>query len=481
MIQRIDRTQLAMFLGLGCISIASVLAAFQTDAPYLMLLPFAILIAAIGILNFKFLYYLLLFTLPLSFEYSFSPSLGTDLPDEPLMIGLMLVTFVYIIRNPEALPTGFGAHSIMLALAAHIFWIFITCFTSVNLTVSVKIFLSKLWYTSVFSVMSALVIRTKEDLKKMFWCVYIPLTILIIQAIVRHGLAGFPFDEVNKAMTPFFRNHVNYAAMISIFLPLIFMAKRWYEPGSGTRRLLNFSIVLYIVAIYLSYTRTCYIAVLAIAPFIFILKRRLIKPSLVLTGVLVVMLFAYLAHNNNYLKFAPEFETTIYHDDLGDHLASTFEGKDVSSMERVYRWVAIAHMFQERPIFGFGAGNFFPYYQRYTVTSFQTYISDNEERSTAHNYFLLLLAEQGIIGVLLFVLLTAVFFIAAERVYFKLQNTEDKHILLWLTVMVAMVYVNLLLSDLLEADKVGPFFFMGLALVVSLDRGVLRSAETQSE
>jgi hypothetical protein len=35
--------------------------------------------------------------------------------------------------------------------------------------------------------------------------------------------------------------------------------------------------------------------------------------------------------------------------------------------------------------------------------------------------------------------------------------------------MLAMVYVNLLLSDMLETDKVGPFFFIGLALLASLD------------
>ncbi|MBK7147737.1 MAG: O-antigen ligase family protein [Bacteroidetes bacterium] len=465
-----DRTQIFSFLGLGALSIVSVLSAFYMDALYLMLVPFALLFVGIGIINFRVLYYLLLFSLPLSFEFSFGPSLGTDLPDEPLMIGMLLLAIVYVFQNPASLPLGFFRHVMILALLAHLFWILITCFTSINVLVSTKVFLSKLWYVGSFTVMTAIVVKTNEDLKKVFWCIYIPLTVLVIQAIIRHGLAGFPFDEVNKAMPPFFRNHVNYAAMLSIFLPFILMARQWYGRGTATRKLLNASVLLYVVAIYLSYTRTCYIAVLAIAPFIFVVKQRWIKPALLTVAVVVAIFCGYLAHNNNYLKFAPEFETTIYHDELSDHLASTFEGKDVSSMERVYRWIAIAHMFQERPVFGFGAGNFFPYYQRYTVTSFETYISDNEERSTAHNYFLLLLAEQGISGLAVFLLLTAVLFIYGENIYYRMKGDADKHLVLWLLVILAMVYVNLLLSDLLEADKVGPFFFIAIALLVSLDR-----------
>ncbi len=464
-----DRTQILSFMGLGLVSIASVLSAFYFDALYLMLVPFALLFAGIGIINFRFLYYLLLFTLPLSFEFSFGPSLGTDLPDEPLMIGMLFLTIIYLFQNPSSLPLGFFRHVIIIALLGHLFWIFVTCFTSVNLLVSVKVFLSKLWYIGSFTVMTAIVVKTEDDLKKVFWCIYTPLVILVIQAIIRHGLAGFPFDEVNKAMPPFFRNHVNYAAMLSIFLPFILMARRWYASGSATRNLLNASVVLFVVAIYLSYTRTCYIAVLAIAPFIFVVKQRWVKPALISVAVTVAVFCGYLAHNNNYLKFAPEFETTIYHDELSDHLASTFEGKDVSSMERVYRWIAIAHMFQEKPVFGFGAGNFFPYYQRYTVTSFETYISDNEERSTAHNYFLLLLAEQGITGLAVFLLLTAAIFVYGENIYYRMKTDAQKHTVLWLLVIMAMVYVNLLLSDLLEADKVGPFFFMVIALLVSMD------------
>lgn len=454
---------------MGLATILSVLFAFKTEAYYLAIIPFGLLVAFAAIVNFKLLYYILLASLPVSIEFTFSSSLGTDLPDEPLMVGLMLVTFVYLIRNPQALPKGFFMHTIMLALLVHVFWIFTAGITSVEPIISLKVFFSKIWYITSFAVLTVIVIKTEQDLKRAFWCIFIPLTVMIIVVIAKHAMMGFSFDEINKPMMPFFRNHVNYAAIVTIFLPFVWLARQWYPKGSFTSKLLGFSILLYLVAIYFSYTRTCYIAVMLILPFVFVLKKRLLKPALIVAVVLGTVVVSYLMHDNKYLDFAPDFQETIIHDEFGDHLSSTFEGKDVSSMERVYRWVAIMQMYEDRPVFGFGPGNFYPYYMKYTVTSFETYVSDNPERSTAHNYFLLLLAEQGIVGVLIFILLTIIIFAYGDTVYHRMKNENDKRVVMVLLVVLAMVYMNLMLSDLLESDKVGPFYFIALGLLVAYD------------
>lgn len=456
-------------LGLATVSVVAALAAFATEAYYLILIPFALIVAYLAITDFKSIYFLLLFTLPFSIEYNFTPSLGTDLPDEPLMVGLMLITFVYVLLKPQLLPTGFFAHLIAIFLGIHLFSVFITTITSVNGLVSAKVFVSKIWYITTFTVLTAILIKTKDDLKTVFWCIYIPLTGLIVSVIIRHAFQGFSFEDINKPMMPFFRNHVNYAAIVTIFLPFVWLARQWYQPGTFIYRLLSFSIVLYVIAIYLSYTRTCYIALLFIAPFVFIVKQKLMKPAVGLVLLIATIGGVYLLTDNRYLNFAPDFEETIMHDGFDDHLSSTFEGKDVSSMERVYRWVAILQMAKDKPIMGVGPGNFYPNYMHYTVTSFETYVSDNPERSTAHNYFLLVLAEQGIVGLIAFSLFTIVLLIYGEIIYHRIKDKTDQQIVLVLLVVIAMVYVNLLLSDLLESDKVGPFYYIAIGLTISLD------------
>ena len=477
----IDKVQTGAFAFLGAVTILCVLAAFFSELYYLALIPFALVVAYLAFTNFRILYYLLLFSIPISIEYSFSNSLATDLPDEPLMIGLMLITIVYIFSNYKSIPTNFFTQVIVLALIIHLFWIFVTAFTSINVTASFKIFAAKIWYATSFCLLSAIVLKTKEDLKQAFWCIYIPLTLLIIQVIIRHAKLGFSFDEINEPMTPFFRNHVNYAAIVSIFFPFLLLARTWYEKKTFKRKLINFSILLYIAAIYLSYTRTCYLALLAIVPCYFVVRFKLMKPAITFFAMGMAALMLFLFTNNNYLKFAPTFEDTILHDGLGDHLSSTFEGKDVSSMERVYRWVAAVRMFQDKPLLGFGSGTFYPNYKRYTVTSFETYVSDNPERSSAHNQALLILTEQGIIGLAIFLILYATIFIQGEKIYHRTTNEDSKRTIMMLIIMMAMVFVNLTLSDMLESDKVGPFFFMGIALLTAVDireRSLLK-AETK--
>jgi O-antigen ligase len=256
---------------------------------------------------------------------------------------------------------------------------------------------------------------------------------------------------------------------VSIIFPFILWARGEYAKGSFIRRLLTASALLYIVAVYLSYTRTCYLALALIVPFYWVVRYQMMKPVLAITAIGITGVMLFLFTSNNYLKFAPEFQETIIHDEFGAHLSSTFEGKDVSSMERVYRWVAATRMFKDHPYMGFGPGNFYPYYKSYTVTSFETYVSDNPERSTAHNYTLLLLTEQGAIGLAIFLFLTAVIFIYGENVYHRIKDKDDKRIAMAMLVILAMVYVNLTLSDMLETDKVGPFFFICIAVLVTVD------------
>ena len=290
----------------------------------------------------------------------------------------------------------------------------------------------------------------------------------------RHGiLYGFSFLDINKSVTPYFRNHVNYAAMMSVFFPFILWALSWYDKGSMKRGFIVFGVILYIVAVYLSYTRTAMLAILGMVPFYYMIKWRFTKLSVAAFIVVGSLALSWLFYDNHYLRFAPSYEDTIYHDDFGSHLSSTFEGKDVSSMERVYRWVAAVKMSHERPYMGVGSGNFYNYYKSYTVTDFQTYISDNEERSTVHNYYLLMLVEQGWIGLIIFLLLTFTVFVYGEYIYFRMDNVADKRAVMILLLVMFSIIINLLLSDMLESDKVGPFFFIVISLLALFDLRVV--------
>ncbi|MCW3126718.1 MAG: O-antigen polymerase [Bacteroidetes bacterium] len=466
----ITKTQLGLFYILSVLSVVCGLLAFELQMTFLFAVPLLVLVVLFTMLDYKALYFILLFMLPCSIEYYFPNGLATDLPTEPLMVGLMMVTLFLLFYRKTHLPKGFLSNPLVLLLMIHLFWIFICALNSDMPVYSFKVFLAKMWYFVPFTLLTAMMLRGAADIKRMFWCIFIPLVILVVISFLRHGLIyKFDFLEINHSVTPYFRNHVNYAAMMSIFFPFILWAITWYKWGSFKRNVLVVSVAIFIAAVYFSYTRTAMLAILGMIPFYFMIKWRWTKIAVAGFILVATLGISWMFYNNHYLRYAPDFETTIYHDDFSSHLSSTFQGKDVSSMERIYRWVAAARMAHDRPYMGVGSGNFYNYYKSYTVTEFETYISDNEERSTVHNYYLLMLVEQGWIGLGIFLLLTFVVFIYGEAIYYRMDNREDRRAVMILLLVMFSIIINLLLSDMLESDKVGPFFFMVIALLALFD------------
>ena len=164
------------------------------------------------------------------------------------------------------------------------------------------------------------------------------------------------------------------------------------------------------------------------------------------------------------LHYAPDYETTVSHERFDRLIEASYQFKDISTMERAYRWMAGLEMIAERPLLGFGPANFYENYQAYSVNSFQTYVSDNPEKSGIHNSYLMLIVEQGFIGLLIFLsLIVAVFWKIAQNRSTFLSKPITQLAIFWLV----GICVVLLLNDMIEVIKFGPFFFLGLWITAS--------------
>ncbi|HNA42789.1 MAG TPA: O-antigen ligase family protein, partial [Saprospiraceae bacterium] len=134
--------------------------------------------------------------------------------------------------------------------------------------------------------------------------------------------------------------------------------------------------------------------------------------------------------------------------------------------------------------FGFGPGNFYFNYKSYTVSSFQTYVSRNPEKSGIHSYYLMTLVEQGIVGLSVFMLLIFYALAKAEVVYHSLKDRESRFFLLSGVMSFVVILSLLLINDMVETDKVGPFFFLSLVIITNMDLKVQEeksSAKSESE
>lgn len=458
-----------IFLSAFVLIVLSFSGGLLLNQPLLFLLAPAMVFAYWIIVDFKQIYWLVLISLPLCVELKVGSGFSTDMPTEPLMVLSMLVTVFYLLLDRNALGKGFSVHPIFLVLMLHLLWIFIAAMHSVDLLVSYKFFLAKSWYVLVFVLFSAILIKKEDDFKKAFWLLNIPLIATVIYVLIRHYQIDFSFGRVNNTMKPFYRNHVNYAVMLVVFLPYALGALRWYKPFTTKRLVVLFSIVVLVLGIFFSYTRAAQLSMLMIPVLYAILRSGAMKWLSVGALIFVVGFIVFMANGNRYMDFAHDYHKTRFHDEgFASHLEATIKGRDISSNERVYRWVAGLHMFNERPISGFGPGNFYPYYFGYTISAFATYVSENEERSTVHNYFLLTLIEQGVIGLLILILLVFIVLFEGQRILNNSPPKEKRYVSL-LIVSFLLVLMNLFLSDLVETPKVGFFFFLPMALLINQD------------
>jgi O-antigen ligase len=219
----------------------------------------------------------------------------------------------------------------------------------------------------------------------------------------------------------------------------------------------------------LSFTRAAFVALLAGAVMYWVFRFKMIKPLLLLVSFGAIIGIGYLVYNNNYLKLAPEYETTVSYHEFGDIVAATAAGKDVSTMERVNRWVAGGRMVGEHPMMGFGPNTFFSFYKKYSLASFRTYVSVNDEKSTVHCYYLLMLIEQGFIGFLIFMALVYTVLIQGQRILHESKTLARRNIVLASLISFVIILAFLLINDMVETDKVGAFFFLNMAILVNMD------------
>jgi len=449
-------------------SVAWFIAILEDQWLWLLLIPFSLIIY-FSLLDFKVIFFLLLFFIPLSTEITFDNGFGTDLPTEPLIIGLMGIGIFHFLVHIKKMGSAFLTHPITIWLLIHVFWTFLTSLTSYSVFISIKFLLAKIWYIATFYFLAGYLLRSEKRIKFMVWVVLIPMIFSVIVIWYRHSFYRFSFGDIHRVLHPFQRNHVNYAALLALLFPWIFLIRYHYPKGSIKRKMLTILLPLWLVAIYLSYTRAAYGAILIALAAGLLVRKKMLMPVVYVSVFVVISGVCWLSNNNKYLDFAPNYDRTISHTEFDNLLEATVKLEDISTMERLYRWVAGAHMSVKEPWLGFGPGSFVHHYKAFTVKGFRTYVSNNEEKSGIHSYFLMILVEQGLPGLFIFGLLMIIVLQTGQRIASGAGIQFAPWISMAALTSLIVILSFLTINDLVETDKIGSFFFIFMALLVNVD------------
>lgn len=441
---------------------------FLYKLPYLpLLIPGFFLVAWIAFRHLDKLMLATAFLTPLSVNFGdIGLGLGLSIPAEPLIFGMMLVMILNLAAGGK-LDSGILKHPVTILIGFHLLWMVITTLFSTMVIVSVKATIARLAFTMVFYLLAAHVFSRMENIRRFIW-LYISSLIFVIGYGVQGWIAGgMTKQSAHSSMAPFYSDHTVYAAVIALLMfPLIaFMADKHYRPKW---KILALPVSLWLITgLITSYSRAAWISVAAAIVFSLVFLFR-IRTWMVWTVALTVVGFVIFSWTDIIIRL--ESNTEDSSTDYREHLQSISNiSTDASNVERVNRWLCALRMFNEKKVFGWGPGTYQFQYAPFQHFDERTIISTNfGEVGSSHSEYLGPLSEQGLPGMILFMLIGILVFVKASKYILTTENKSGKVIAIGLVLGLSTYYIHGFLNFFLDTDNASVPFWGSLAALTAL-------------
>jgi len=408
------------------------------------------------------------FCTPLSVNLEDLGGIGMYLPTEPLMVAIMLLFFLKLAMERNVFEAAVWKHPVTWAICAHLIWIAVCCIPSTDPLVSVKFLTARLWFVVVMYFVATKLFEDTTNMQRFFWLYMIALSIVVVYTLMNHAQHGFAQDPAHWVMSPFFKDHTSYGAILAFMIPFGVVSVRmpgWSRTRKGVALLL---LILVSAGLVFSYTRAAWVSLVAAIGVFLIMKWRV--PGWLVGAGAAASLVGYFIYQDQ-LTMTLERNRDESSDDLAEHVSSIGNiSSDASNLERLNRWNSAVRMFAERPVFGFGPGTYMFEYAPFQASSDRTIISTNfGSGGNAHSEYLGPMAEQGLLGMLLMVILVAVVCNTAVRLWLRLPHGLDRMLVGAAFFGLVTYYVHGVLNNYLDTDKASVLFWGSTAMIVVLD------------
>ncbi len=439
----------------------------------LSVLPIALILIGAAFLALDKLMLAIAFMAPLSIPLSEAvETLPIDmfLPTEPLLAGILLL-FIFKIIHDRTFDKRILVHPVSITIYIYLGWMLLTCVTSVEPLVSLKFWLSRVWFIVALYFIMTQVFRKNPDNAKIYVTLYaIALCIVVTYALVRHAKYGI-FDQkiAHWSANPFYKDHTSYGALLAFYIPPI-VALAFNKLMEPRKRALYIGMtVLLFAGIIFSYSRAAWISLLGAFGIWCCYKLR-IKLSVIVAGIAILGI-GFMTFGDSLMRDMKSNDQDSSTTDIAKHVQSISNvSTDASNLERINRWNCALRMFDERPLFGWGPGTYMFYYAPFQVAQERTIISTNEgDLGNAHSEYLGPLAEEGILGPITLIAVMIATIITGFR---AIRRTDNKMLaMIGLSAIIGLFtyYFHGVLNDFLDTDKASVPFWGFTALLVAMD------------
>lgn len=459
----------ALFYVLSLLFVAANSYLFFLDIPYLSVLPLILIVVLIALFSLEKIFWLVILLTPLSInlnEFGIL-SIGLYLPTEPLLFGILVLFTIKVVLEGNY-DDRILRHPVTLVVLLQLSWVFLTAVTSEDPMVSFKYLLARLWFVVPAYFFAIQLFRNEKNRPLAFWLYILPFTMVIMYTLINHAMHGFAEKPAHWVMSPFYKDHTSYGALLAMFYPPLFVF--YFNPKTPPliKTLIVALIVIFTAGLVFSYTRAAWVSVIG-AFGVFMLMKLRIKFSTVMLGLLAGLFVFYISYDQIVLEL--ERNKTDSSENFADHIQSMSNiSSDASNLERINRWNCAIRMWEERPVMGWGPGTYQFYYAPFQHSSELTIISTNfGNMGNAHSEYLGPLAEQGVPGMLLMILLVGVITYRGIILYRDLPDGDARMMVLAALLGLITYFIHGILNNYLDTDKASIPFWTFTAVIVAAD------------
>ncbi len=432
--------------------------------------PVALFIVYTALFHLQNLVFFLAFCTPLAItlkEMGLTQGPDLSIPTEPVMAGIMLM-YILNALNAGINDKGFLRHFVTRLIMFQLLWMFITTLTSTELIISLKYLISRLWFIFSCYLIIPFLFKDKKNIVRFIFSYGFALAIVVAYTTARHAQFTFNDKAADWVVSPFYNDHTAYGAALAMFIPVL-VSFLFVKSISPWQKIMAFSLFLvFTLAIILSFARAGWLSLAIVFCILITLILKIRFQTLVITFTSLILLF--FAFQTEILMVLGR-NSTDAEGSFENNIASVYNiSTDASNLERINRWSCAVRMWMDKPFFGWGPGTYMFKYAPYQLSHQLTIISTNfGTNGNAHSEYLGPLAEQGVIGLL--IVLVLLFYVTAMgyRLVYSLQGRDERILCTGLFLGIMTYFVHGFFNNFLDTDKLALPFYAFLAGLVTFD------------
>ncbi len=416
------------------------------------------------------LYYLLVFTVPLSVTFPVGEGNTLNGPSE-LICAFLSLYFLIVYLNGKTISKELIKHPLSILLLLDLLWMLITALGSQMPEVSIKRWIIRAVYLCVYYFMfSELFLKDIKRIPKLLIYYCLGLIVPMAYYLYQHQQIGFAIQGSTAFSRPFYNDHTVYGAVLVFFLPFLYYFTFRYVQNFTYRLFYILLAVFILAASFFSYSRAAWLSLLC-AFAVYLVFEWKIKTRTIVLGLFAVAITGLVIGGSLMESFSRN-KVKSHGGDVGQHFKSmTNISTDASNVERINRWKCAWRMFEDKPLMGFGPGTYQFYYGQFQVSSDLNYHSTYAgDKGHAHSEYLNYLSETGLPGLLIFLaILVMVGKTASLNIRRNYADKRTSNLTMVLYMGLITFYIHSFFNGFIESDKMAMPVFTSIAALVAID------------